>query len=85
LVTNTASAQEFAARLSGFQETGPLPGPTAAETGAILTDATGTLQFSIDTSSKTATYKLSYSSGFTSPITQAHTEKLLNEIEPRSA
>lgn len=76
LAAGYADAQEFStkftASLSGFEETGPLPGPTAAETGAILTDATGTLRLTLNQRTRTVDYRLSYSSGFTSSITQAH-------------
>jgi len=55
-----AGAQEFSARLSGFNE---LP--------AILTDATGKLTLELDKNTQTATYTLTYS-GFTSAVTVAH-------------
>jgi hypothetical protein len=67
-----ARAEEFSARLNGFNVTGGLPGPTAAETGAILTDATGTLQLDFNQKSSMITYTLSYTGGFSSALTQAH-------------
>jgi hypothetical protein len=70
LPTGYARAQNFSASLNGFEELGPLPGPTAAETGAIFTAATGTLKLTLGSSS--IRYELSYTSGFTSGITQAH-------------
>jgi CHRD domain len=60
-------ADEFTARLSGFNVTGGLN----AETGPILTDGTGILQLDLDKRSHMATYTLSYS-GLTSAVTQAH-------------
>ena len=70
LPTGYARAQDFSATLNGFEELGPLPGPSAAETGAIFTPATGTLKLTLGSSS--ISYELSYTSGFTSGITQAH-------------
>jgi CHRD domain len=62
-----AGTEEFAARLNGFNVTGGLN----AETGAILTDGTGTFQLVLDKKSQMATYTLTYS-GLTSAVTQAH-------------
>ena len=60
-----AQAQEFGARLTGFEELGALN----AETGAILSNGKGTLSLDVDKSE--ITYKLTYS-GLTAPVTQAH-------------
>jgi CHRD domain len=60
-----ANTEEFSARLNGFKVTGSLN----AETGAILTDGTGTFQLNLD--KKSATYTLTYS-GLTSAVTMAH-------------
>jgi CHRD domain-containing protein len=62
-----AHAEEFAARLSGFNEIGPLG---AGETGAILSDGTGTLRLHLDKGAGTIAYTLTYS-GLVS-VTQAH-------------
>jgi len=62
-----ANSEEFSARLSGFNETGPLN----AETGAILTNGTGTLQLDLDKKSQMATYTLTFSD-LSSAVTQAH-------------
>jgi CHRD domain len=62
-----ANSEEFSARLSGFQELGALN----AETGAILTDGTGTLQLDLDKKSQMATYTLTFSN-LSSAVTQAH-------------
>ena len=45
-----ANTEEFSARLNGFNVTGGLPtaGNPGAETGAILTEGTGTLQLDLD-------------------------------------
>ena len=68
-----ANSEEFSARLSGFNVTGGLPTTAnpGAETGAILTDGTGTVQLDLDKKSQTATYTLTYS-GLTSSVLQAH-------------
>ena len=63
-----ANTEEFSARLNGFNVTGGLG---AGETGAILTDGTGTVQLDLDKKTQTATYTLTYS-GLTSPVLQAH-------------
>ena len=63
-----ANTEEFSARLNGFKVTGGLG---AGETGAILTDGTGTVQLDLDKKSQTATYSLTYS-GLTSSVLQAH-------------
>lgn len=62
-----ANTEEFSARLSGFQEVGGLN----AETGAILTEGTGTLQLDLDKKPQMASYKLTFSN-FNSAVTQAH-------------
>ena len=68
-----AYAEEFVARLNGFQEIGP----QNAETGAIRSNGSGTLLLNLDRKSGTATFTLTYSDvGTTSPktgtVTQAH-------------
>jgi CHRD domain len=68
-----AYAEEFFARLNGFQEIGA----QNAETGAILTNGTGTLRLDLDRKTNMATFTLSYSDvGVTLPktgtVTQAH-------------
>jgi len=72
-----AFAEEFFARLDGFQEIGSLPTATAFPTGAILSKGTGTLRLSLDSKAGTATFTLTYSDvGTTAPktgtVTQAH-------------
>jgi hypothetical protein len=63
-----AQAEEFSARLDGFQEIGSLTAPT----GAVLSDATGTLHLDLDRKSKTVRYKLTYTNvGTTPPMTPA--------------
>jgi hypothetical protein len=74
LSVSYAYAEEFVARLNGFQEVG---GVGAGQTGAIRTNATGTLHLNVDKSGKTATFTLTYSDlGTTAPgtgtVTQAH-------------
>jgi len=66
-------AEEFFARLDGFQELGALN----AQTGAILSDGTGTLHLDLDRTSQTATFTLTYTNVGTTPpltgtVTQAH-------------
>jgi hypothetical protein len=68
-----AYAQEFVTRLNGFEELGGLN----AQTGAILSNGTGTLQLNLDKQAGTATFTLTYSNvGTTAPltgtVTQAH-------------
>jgi CHRD domain-containing protein len=68
-----ACAEQFKARLLGFNEIGSIPsGATYAQsyTGAVLTDATGTLQLDLD--KKTIAYTLTYTGPFTSNVQQAH-------------
>jgi hypothetical protein len=77
-----ACAQEFTAKLSGFNEIGSIPTTvtvttlgTAAPTsytGAILTDATGTLKLDLDKKAGQFTYTLTYTGPFTSDVQQAH-------------
>jgi hypothetical protein len=82
-----AYAEEFSARLTGFQELGSLPNVTqnamtgvvtaANPTGAILSDGTGTLKLDLNKKAGTATWTLAYSNvGMTQPltgtVTQAH-------------
>ena len=66
LSVGPALAQEYRARLNGFNELGALN----AETGAILTDGTGRLTIDVDPNNQTASYKLTYSK-LTSPVLQA--------------
>jgi hypothetical protein len=63
-----AHAEDYSAQLSGFHEVGGLG---VGETGAILTDGTGTLQLDLDRKSKTATYTETFS-GLSSAVTQSH-------------
>src|SRR6266446_9155402 len=68
-----ADAEQFSARLDGFQELGALN----AQTGAVLSNATGTLELNLDENSGKATWTLTYSDvGTTAPllgnVTQAH-------------
>ena len=63
-----AQAQEFGARLTGFEEIGALG---AGETGAILSNGKGTLSLDLDKHQSEITYKLTYS-GLSTPVTQAH-------------
>jgi hypothetical protein len=72
LCINHAGAQEFTAKLSGFNEIGSIPsGPTYAQsyTGAVLSDGRGEVQLDLDKAG-TVTYKLTYSNvGTTAPKT----------------
>jgi CHRD domain-containing protein len=66
-------AEEFFARLNGFQEIGALN----AETGAVRSNGTGTLHLNLDKGAGTATFTLTYSDvGTTAPkigtVSQAH-------------
>jgi len=69
----SASAQEFSARLDGFQELGALNG----QTGAVLSNGSGTLTLNLNENAKTASWTLKYSDvGTTLPqtgmVSQAH-------------
>ncbi len=71
--TSYAYAEEFVARLNGFQEIGALAGPTVA----IRSNGSGTLHLDLDRTAGTATFTLTYSDvGTTAPltgtVTQAH-------------
>ena len=87
LSVSYACAEEFTAHLTGFQELGSLPNVTqnpttgvvtaANPTGAILSDATGTLKLDLDEKAGKATWTLTYSNVGTTPpltgtVTQAH-------------
>ena len=83
-----ADAEEFSARLNGFQELGSLPSvvvdPTthtvtssASPTGAILSDGKGTAKLTLNRAAGTVDYELTYSNVGTTPpltgtVTQAH-------------
>lgn len=70
-----ACAEEFTAHLTGFNEIGSIPsGATYAQsyTGAILTDATGTLKLDLDKKAGRIAYTLTYTGPFTSDVQQAH-------------
>ncbi len=77
-----ACAEEFTAHLTGFNEIGSIPttvtitaigspAPTSY-TGAVLTDATGTLHLDLDQKAGTIAYTLTYTGPFTSDVQQAH-------------
>jgi hypothetical protein len=71
---NYASAQEFTANLTGFDEIGFIQGPY---TGAILSNGTATAKLYLDQAAGTITYTLTYSNVGTTPpltgtVTQAH-------------
>ena len=59
--------EEFRAILTGFNEVGALN----AETGAILSNGTGTLELKLDRNSQTLTFTLKFEN-LSSPVTQSH-------------
>src|SRR5271169_4348811 len=70
-------ADEFSARLSGFNELGSLPSATAFPTGAVLSDGTGTVSLQLNQKAGTIDYTLMYSNVGTTPpqtgtVSQAH-------------
>jgi hypothetical protein len=67
MLASAANAQEFHARLSGFNELGPINN----ETGAILSNGQGTLDLVLNRNALTASYTLTYSN-LTSNVLQAH-------------
>lgn len=64
-----ANAQEFFAKLSGFQEVGGLG---AGETGAILSQGEATLKLTLDKTAQTLTYTLTYSFPAGSAVQMSH-------------
>jgi hypothetical protein len=62
-----AHAEHFSANFSGFQELGALN----AETGAILSNGTATLDLDLDQNAHTLTFKLTFAN-LSTPVTQAH-------------
>lgn len=71
LSASYASGQKYSVQMNGFNVTGGLNGNTGANTGAIFTKGTGTLDIDLDTKTQTATYRLTYSD-LTSPVVMAH-------------
>jgi hypothetical protein len=67
LLGGHATADEFTAKFSGFEEVGALN----AETGAILSTGNAALDLNLDRAARTLTYKLTYS-GFGDTVTQSH-------------
>jgi CHRD domain len=67
LLGANANATEFSTKFSGFEEVGPLN----AETGAIFSPGTGTLDLDLNRNARTITFKLTYSA-LSAPVTQAH-------------
>jgi hypothetical protein len=83
LSSTPASAQEYSAKLSGFQEVGGLNN----ETGAILSTAEGTLKLTLDKTAQTIAYTLTYTfpattttSTSTGVLTTATTDVLQSHI-----
>ena len=71
---NHAWAQEFIARLTGFDEIGTIPSPY---TGAVRSDARATARLTLDRTADIIQYTLTYSKVGTTPpstgtVTQAH-------------
>src|SRR5262249_9779035 len=62
-----ASATEFSAKFSGFEEVGALNN----ETGAIFSPGKATLDLDLNRNARTITFKLTYS-GLSAAVTQAH-------------
>jgi hypothetical protein len=63
----SAHAEKFSTVFSGFNEVGGLN----AETGAILSEGTGTLDLDLNKSAQTLTFTLTFS-GLSAPVTQSH-------------
>jgi hypothetical protein len=68
LPVTSATAEEFHATFSGFNEVGGLG---AGETGAILSAGTGHLRLNVNRATQTVTFHLTFS-GLSSPVTQSH-------------
>jgi len=75
LTASYAYAEDFSARINGFQEVG---GVGAGQTGAIRTDGNGTFHLDLDKNGNQATFTLTYSDIGSPPtpanrtVTQAH-------------
>jgi hypothetical protein len=67
LLGANASATEFTAKFSGFQEVGALNN----ETGAIFSAGKATVDLDLNRHARTITFKLTYS-GLSAAVTQAH-------------
>jgi hypothetical protein len=68
LLSVPANAQEYSAKLSGFQEVGGLN----AETGSILSPGDATLKLTLDKTAQTLSYTLTYSFPATTTVLQSH-------------
>jgi hypothetical protein len=68
LLSVPANAQEYVAKLSGFQEVGGLN----AETGSILSPGDATLKLTLDKTAQTLSYTLTYSFPATTTVLQSH-------------
>ena len=66
---NCANAQDFHAKLSGFNEIGPLG---AGETGAIFSQGQGTIALILNQQLQSLRYTLTYNNTLSSNVTQAH-------------
>ena len=65
---NHAGAQEFTAKLSGFNEIGTIPGAIpSGYTGAVLSDGRGTVELNLDKKAGAIAYTLTYSNVGTTP------------------
>jgi hypothetical protein len=67
LAAAAVHAEQFSATYSGFNEVGALN----AETGAILSEGTGTLHLDLDRNAKTLKFTLTFAN-LSTPVTQAH-------------
>jgi CHRD domain len=67
LLGANAGAEQFFGKFSGFEEVGPLN----AETGAIFSAGTATLDLDLNRNARTITFKLTYS-GLSAPVLQSH-------------
>lgn len=66
-VAHDHGSAEFRATLSGFEETGALN----AQSGAILSEGSGTLQLKVDRQAQTIMFTLTFAN-LSSPVTQSH-------------
>jgi hypothetical protein len=65
--SSSSTPSVFSASFSGFEEIGPLSGPT----GAILSNGQGQLTWNVDPGNQFVNFQLTYS-GLSSDVTQAH-------------
>lgn len=70
VTAGVARAEDFSAKLSGFNEVGSTGSP-ANITGAVFSPGTGSVKLTLNSAAQTLTYTLTYS-GLSADVTQSH-------------